>query len=62
MCGRGDDLHVDHAIPIELAKQAGFDDELIHGDARHVSEHLEPNSVSLIVTSPPSPSPGTNVR
>jgi DNA modification methylase len=27
--------------------------ELIHGDARHVSEHLEPNSVSLIVTSPP---------
>jgi hypothetical protein len=27
--------------------------KLIHGDARHVSDHLEPNSVSLIVTSPP---------
>ena len=27
--------------------------QLIHGDARHVSDHLEPNSVSLIVTSPP---------
>ena len=26
--------------------------QLIHGDARHVSDRLEPNSVSLIVTSP----------
>jgi len=27
--------------------------QLLHGDARHVSTLLEPNSVDLIVTSPP---------
>jgi len=43
MCGKGDDLHVDHAIPLAVAAELDFVDELIRSDDNLVTLCVECN-------------------